>query len=110
MNTILVEIEGVINARLITYVYDDSEGISYPLTPSQLIYGRNISVAPNDKHFEITSTQHSLTKRARHNRKVLDKFTKQWKQEYLLSLRQIANTGENKSPKIEPGDIVLLKK
>ena len=109
LHTILVEIEGVINARSITYVYDDSEGISYPLTPSQLIYGRNVSVAPNDKHFEITSTHQSLTRRARHHRKVLNNFTKQWKQEYLLNLREIANQGNSKKPNIEPGDIVLLK-
>ena len=109
LHTILVEIEGVINARPITYVYNDCEGISYPLTPSQLIYGRNVSVAPNDKHFEITSTHQSLTRRARHHRKVLNNFTKPWKQEYLLNLREIANQGNNKKPNIEPGDIVLLK-
>ena len=34
LNTILVEIEAVINSRPITYVYDDEESISYPLTPS----------------------------------------------------------------------------
>ena len=43
MNTILVEIKGVINSRLFTYVHDDSEGISYPLTPSHLVNGRNLS-------------------------------------------------------------------
>ena len=109
LHTILVEIEEVINARPITYVYDDSEGISYSLTPSQLIYGQNVSVAPNDKHFEITSTHQSLTRRARHHRKVLNNFSKQWKQEHLLNLREIANQGHNKKPDIEPGDIVLLK-
>lgn len=36
LRTILVEIEGVINSRLITYVYDDEDSISHPLTPSRL--------------------------------------------------------------------------
>ena len=31
---LLIEIESVINSRPLTFVYDDSEGISYPLTPS----------------------------------------------------------------------------
>ena len=44
LSTILVKIEGVINARPITYAYDDSEGVSFPLTPSQLVYRRNISM------------------------------------------------------------------
>ena len=30
MRTILVEVEGVINSRPLTYVHDDTEGISYP--------------------------------------------------------------------------------
>jgi hypothetical protein len=38
LQTILTEIEAVINARLITYVYGDDESVSYPLTPSDLIY------------------------------------------------------------------------
>ena len=40
---------------------------------------------------------------------MLNNFTKQWKQEYLLNLREITNQGNNKKPNIEPGDIVLLK-
>ena len=40
--TVLTEIESVINARPLTYIYDDTEGISYPLTPSQLVNGRNL--------------------------------------------------------------------
>ena len=43
LNTVLIEIEAVINARPITYVYDDEESVSYPLTPSQLINGRQIT-------------------------------------------------------------------
>ena len=32
LSTILVEIEAVVNSRPLTYVFDDSDGISYPLT------------------------------------------------------------------------------
>ena len=47
LNTILIEIEAVINSRPITYVYDDEESRSYPLTPSDLIFGRCITCTPN---------------------------------------------------------------
>ena len=40
LRTVLVEIEGVVNSRPLTYLCDDEESISYPLTPSDLIYGR----------------------------------------------------------------------
>ena len=56
LRTLLVEIEGVINARPITYVYDDEESVSYPLTSSDLIYGRRINSTPNGSHYEIHST------------------------------------------------------
>ena len=39
LRTLMVEIESVINARPITYVYDDANSISYPLSPSDLVYG-----------------------------------------------------------------------
>ena len=52
MNTLLVEVESIINARPLTYVHDDCEGISYPLTPSHLINGRNMSNFPQDRHLK----------------------------------------------------------
>ena len=38
-DTLLIKIEAIINDRPPTFVYDDSEGISYVLTPSHLLYG-----------------------------------------------------------------------
>ena len=35
LSTVIVEIESIINSRPLAYVFDDSEGISFPLTPSQ---------------------------------------------------------------------------
>ena len=83
LNTILVEIESIINARPITYVYDDKDSTSYALTPSHLISGRRITTMPNNAHFEIVSTFNSLTKRDKHLRHLLNRFTQQWKHEYL---------------------------
>ena len=42
LNTLLIEIECVLNSRPLTYVEDDTRGISYALTPSHLIYGRSV--------------------------------------------------------------------
>ena len=47
LQTVLVEIESVINSRPITYMHDDEYSISHPLTPSDLIYGRQTSSTPN---------------------------------------------------------------
>ena len=48
LNTILIEVEAIINLRPLTYVLDDQGGISDILTPSHLINGRRISTMPND--------------------------------------------------------------
>ena len=40
-------------------MYNDSEGVSYPLTPSDLIYGQKIAVTPNQRQFDVVSTNQS---------------------------------------------------
>lgn len=111
LNTLLIEIERVLNSRPLTYVEDDTAGISYTLSPSHLIYGRKITSNPNCSHFEVVSTNEALTKRARIHRYLLQQFTRQWCKEYLLSLREIhKNNSLSKSGcKISVGDIVVLK-
>ncbi|CAB3999850.1 Hypothetical predicted protein [Paramuricea clavata] len=109
MRTMLVEIESTLNNRPLTYVYDDNEGVSLPLTPSCLIYGRRIATTPNDSQFEISSTNQSLTRRAKHQNRVLKNFTTQWKKDYLLSLRKSSKAQSRAAEIISVGDIVVLK-
>ena len=62
MRTLLVEIECTLNNRPLTYLYDEIEGVSQPLTPADLIYSRQIVETANSRHFEVISTAQSLTK------------------------------------------------
>ena len=111
LTTILTEIECIINSRPITYVYDDQESISYPLTPSHLINGRRITNMPNNQFFEVVSTYDSLTRRLRHHRNLLRQFANQWKTEYLINLRETSrNNGKgDNSMDISIGDVVFVK-
>ena len=111
MCTLLTEVEAVINARPLTYVYDDEESVSYPLTPSDLIYGRRITMNPNCQHYETMSTYNSLTKRLKHHRHLLSQFTRRWRNEYLTSLREQVAKGSsgNVNAKFKVGDVVILK-
>ncbi|CAB4014713.1 Hypothetical predicted protein [Paramuricea clavata] len=84
--------------------------ISYALTPSHLIHGRQISSAPNDKHYEIISTNQSLTKRAKYLQRVLNQFIKQLRTEYLLNLRESSKSiRPNSNVQIAVGDTVILR-
>ena len=109
--TILIEIEGVINSRPLTYVTDDSDGISYPLTPSQLINGRNLCSVPNDAYFDIVNTYEALSKRAKYNRRLLSQFTNRWKKEYLLSLLEKYKPRNNSmfNPDIKINDVCIIR-
>ena len=68
LTTILTELKSVINARPITYVYDDVESVSYAL----------ITAMPNGSHHDVASMISTLSRRAQHQRNVLQKFITQW--------------------------------
>ena len=108
LDTLVTEVEAVVNERLLTYVYDDLEGAAYPLTPAQLIYGRNLATF-NDKHFEICSTNATLTRRAKNHKQLLRQFTFRWKTEYLQGLQEIKTNERQNQPDFNVGDIVILK-
>ena len=111
--TVLIEIEGIINARPITYVYDDEESVSYALSPSQLTNGRRICSRPNSRHYEIVSTNSSLNKRARRHKQILCQFTTRWRKEYLRNIRENAQVNgkrqKQKTEQLKEGDIVIVK-
>ena len=39
LNTVLIEVESIVNSRPLTYIYDDVKGVSYSISPSYLLYG-----------------------------------------------------------------------
>ena len=97
LSTLLIEIESVLNSRPLTYVFDDSEGICYTLSSSHLIYGHRIANILNTGHYEVLSTSNSLTKQVKHYFSLLSNFTKQWRKQYLLSLREVHFSGHKTS-------------
>ena len=112
LNTLLVEVEGIVNARPLTYVYDDLDGINFALTPSRLINGRRrLQNTPNSSHFETVSTHESLTRRYRRQKRLLNQFTDSWRKDYLVSLREThaVSSRRNGDPGIAVGDVVLLQ-
>ncbi|KAK6181888.1 hypothetical protein SNE40_009666 [Patella caerulea] len=111
LRTLLVEIETTLNNRPLTYVDDDQNGVSYALTPADLLYGHRIATTPNARQYDIISTNQSLTKRAKYQLRLLTNFTNQWKKEYLTSLFEYSTNRkkENTMQLLKLGDIVILK-
>ena len=110
LQTLLAEIQAVINDRPIIFVYDDDEGITYPLTPAELIHGRRIT-SYNDKTFEIFTTNEALTKRAKHHKNLLRGFINRWHIKYLQGIQEVSCNIRRKEskPDIEIGEVEVVK-
>ena len=88
LHTVIVEIEGILNSRPISYL--NSDDIEELLTPSHLLVGRRILNLPDnlahceegDEEFEVTNEV--LQRRAKHLSNVLNHFWRRWSKEYLL--------------------------
>ena len=59
-------------ARPLGPPYDDAEGIDQPLTPADLIYGRQIATSPSDRQFDMMNTAKTLMKRAKYQFRILE--------------------------------------
>lgn len=111
LNTVLVEVEAIINMQPLTYVYDDVEGVSYSISPSHLLYGRRIISLSNSEVFEVTSTHNSLVKKCKQQGHTLNQFLLLWRRMYLMNLRgyHCVKGQISGGPEITVGDIVILK-
>jgi len=66
--------------------------------------------APCSGHYEVVSTNESLTRRSKNQRHILNQIISCWRKDYLLSLREVRNANRTvSSPAIKVGDIVILK-
>ena len=115
--TVLTEIEGVLNSRPLTYVYEHE--LEEPLTPSHLMLGRRLlSNDPVTKRVEQSRPCFvDVTKRFKHLKMLLDHFSSRWQKEYLTELRQFHQYAtndrrtrlQNELATIKEGDVVIVK-
>ena len=108
--TVLLEVEGILNSRPLTYVYDE---ISYePLTPNHLIYGRRLSQLASNLEFDddlINENATAYTKRFWYIVRKINHFALRWKNEYLVDLREFHRSRATGKVHIQEGDVVLVK-
>jgi len=102
MLTVLVEVEGDLNARPLTY--DDDNPSKELITPSHLIHGRRIQSLPEllESEEEFGESSATYTRRHKYMTKKLEHFWKRWQWEYLTALRESHENkiaGKGRSPK-----------
>ena len=111
LNTILSEVECILNNRPLTYLYDELGG--EVLTPSHFITGRRLTMLSTGieyrSQFDEEDNQSSLCKRFLHLTRLLNHFWSRWKKEYLLDLRESHRMNKNTPADIKTGDIVVVQ-
>ena len=113
LQTIITEIEEVLNDRPLTYWSSDVSD-EEPLTLSHLLYGRRITALPYpviDKE-EINGPDYSsseqLQRRACQQALLFQTFWHRWTHDYLTYLHEFHRTSGNNQQKIKIGDVVLV--
>ena len=82
----LVEIEGTLNTRQLTYSYDVLE--AEVLTPSYLLHGRRLRFIPDVVVEEDEEKESDYSKRFKYLSLKLAHFWSRWRREYLADLRE----------------------
>ena len=105
LETVLVQVEGVMNSRPLTYVGDD---IAESLTPMHLSLGRSLrSIAPADANDNLDKVK--CGRRYRYLQTLVNQFWLRFKQEYLTQLRERETVRQGSPPNMSVGDVVLIK-
>ncbi|CAL1270294.1 unnamed protein product [Larinioides sclopetarius] len=108
--TVLIEIEGMINSRPITYVGSDSEEPT-ALTPAHFLLGKRITSLPSVRlHLDSNiSSRKCLIKSFNYRERLMRSFWTRWKNEYLLNLRSAHSSLVKNSSPFKVNDVVLIK-
>ena len=106
IQTILYEIEAILNNRPLTYVYPNS--LEDCITPNHLLFGRKLSLTSPSSSL-ITDTYENPDYPSVVN-KAINHFYSRWKKEYLVNLRETHKLRMKNShqPIANVSDVVLI--
>ena len=113
LETIVVEIEAILNDRPLTYVSSELSDPE-PLTPSHLLHGRRITCLPYQtvELDELTDPSFGDASRTRKRAVVqaviLRDFQTRWRHEYLTSLREYHKASGKNIQSVKKGDVVIV--
>ena len=100
LQTVVAEIELVLNNRPLIDDYDDDQ--EDLLTPNHLVFGRRLDQNVIANKEQSAKAQHAKVKT------MTDHFWNTWRKEYLTTLRESNTKKANKGQTIEKGDIVIV--
>lgn len=104
--TSLAEIECIINSRPLIDVKTDNDD-PLPISPNQLIYGRDLTMLPMSSKVKIIPGKEEITKIWKQRLELNQKFWNSWTKDYLLELAKETKWHDVTSP-VKVGDLVLV--
>ena len=108
LETVLAEVEAVINSRPITFIYSKPAEGSI-LTPAHFLVGKRLTTLPDGAITAVQAGRDELTRRFEFRTKLINGFWSRWKREYLLQLKSAHTVNQPKKVQfVSVGDVVLL--
>jgi len=111
LQTVIVEIEAVLNDLPLTYVSADLRDPE-PLTPSHLLCGRHITSMPqaitNDEISDPIFGVPPIRQMAKHQRQLIQHIEARWTREYLTSLHECHKTTGTTKQQVHIGDVAIV--
>ena len=104
--TVVIEIEGIMNSRPLTYINSDVEEI---LTPGHLLIGKRILDENKNEIGEEQSDRVKLSRRAKYLKELTDHYWSRWRKEYLVELRSSHIQNQENSTCIQVGEVVVVQ-
>lgn len=111
LETVLIEIESIVNCRPLTYLFEDEA--EEALTPSHLAIGRRLVTPITRVETSNVQSHESFTARYRYLQTIIEHYWKRFSKEYLLELHQhhlnVHKGNYDQLCQLLLGDVVLIK-
>jgi len=104
LETILIEIEGIVNKRPLSIVKDEHTGKDIPVTPAELMYGKQLDLLP-----DVRPNKSTIPEAWKHRSILLGQFWKKFVKDYLISLQPRQKWHNIINPVPKPNDVVLMR-
>ena len=113
LETVVVEIEVVINNHPLTFVSLEANDLEPP-TPSHLLHGRRITCLPHhtmetDEALDPSYGEASqICRQAKMQAAIIQDFQKRWCHKYLTLLREFHHASGKNQQTLQKGDVVII--
>ncbi|XP_062703860.1 uncharacterized protein LOC134286283 [Aedes albopictus] len=104
MNTVLVQIEAILNSRPLTQISNDANDLT-ALTPGHFLVGRELTAVPEPSYGNVRVSSLS---RWQHLQKLKQDFWARWSAEYLSELQPRSKWYKDKVT-VRPGMLVVIR-